>query len=60
MPDISDRYADPARTDLVVVQGMGHALGEEPGDKPAPQTRHAAVVDHHAVAWLRTHLSGSS
>lgn len=42
--------------DLVVVEGMGHALAEEPGLEPAPQTPHAAEVDAHAVAWFRQHL----
>ncbi|MDD7940607.1 alpha/beta hydrolase [Actinomycetospora lutea] len=42
--------------DLVVIQGMGHALAEEPGLEPAPQTPHAAEVDAHAVAWFRQHL----
>ena len=38
--------------DLHVVEGMGHALAEEPGVEPAPQTAHAAEVDRLAVAWL--------
>jgi dienelactone hydrolase len=44
------------RTDLISVAGMAHALAEEPGLEPAPQTAHAQVVDQHAVAWLRTHV----
>jgi len=51
-------YADPARADLVVVSGMGHALAEEPGLEPAPQTGSAAAVDRLAVDWLTAHLSG--
>jgi predicted esterase len=39
-------------SDLHVVDGMGHALAEEPGVEPAPQTPHAAQVDALAVAWL--------
>jgi hypothetical protein len=50
------RYDDPTRADVVVVPGMGHALAEEPGVEPAPQLQHAAAVDRHATAWLRTHL----
>ncbi|PVZ08853.1 alpha/beta hydrolase [Actinomycetospora cinnamomea] len=42
--------------EVVTVPGMGHALAEEPGLEPAPQTRHAAEVDGHAVAWFRQHL----
>ena len=53
---LSERYADPARVDLVTVPGMAHALADEPGIEPAPQTSHAAVVDRYAVEWLRQHL----
>ena len=35
---------------------MAHALADEPGIEPAPQTSHAAVVDRYAVEWLRQHL----
>lgn len=58
-------FLEPARglvagargpADLVVIDGMGHALAEEPGLEPAPQTPHAAEVDAHAVAWFRQHL----
>ncbi len=42
--------------DVVTVAGMGHALADEPGLEPAPQTPHAAEVDAHAVAWFREHL----
>lgn len=38
--------------DLHVIDGMGHALAEEPGVEPAPQTAHAAQVDRLAVEWL--------
>lgn len=44
-------------SDLIVVDGMAHALAEEPGVDPAPQTAHAAVVDAHAVDWFRRHLA---
>ncbi len=53
---LTDAYRDPDRVDLVVVPGMAHAMAAEPGDDPAPQTEHAAVVDRHAVAWLQRHL----
>jgi dienelactone hydrolase len=39
-----------------VVAGMGHALAEEPGTDPAPQTPHAAEVDRLATEWFRQHL----
>jgi pimeloyl-ACP methyl ester carboxylesterase len=44
------------QSELVSVPGMGHALAEEPGLEPAPQTPHAAVVDGHAVRWFERHL----
>jgi pimeloyl-ACP methyl ester carboxylesterase len=55
---LTKRYSDPARVDLIVVPGMGHALAEEPGISPAPQTEPAAAVDQHAMSWLRAHLPG--
>lgn len=54
---LTTAYADPARVDLVVVPAMAHALAEEPGVDPAPQSRDAAVVDGHVVDWLTTHLA---
>jgi hypothetical protein len=54
------RYADPTRVDLVSVAGMGHALADEPGVDPAPQTAQAAEVDRHAVAWLQSHLGSGT
>ncbi|MFF5992972.1 alpha/beta hydrolase family protein [Prauserella flavalba] len=41
---------------LVVVPGMEHALAEEPGLEPAPQTPHAAVADAEFTAWFRQRL----
>jgi len=55
---LSSRYDDPARTALVTIPGMGHALADEPGIEPAAQTEHAAQVDAHAVRWLTRHLVG--
>jgi pimeloyl-ACP methyl ester carboxylesterase len=62
--DDADAFLHPAEAlvkalpvgDVVTVPGMGHALAEEPGLEPAPQTPHAAEVDAHAVAWFRQHL----
>ncbi len=42
--------------ELALVPGLEHALAEEPGTEPAPQTAAAAAVDTRAVAWLRRHL----
>lgn len=53
---LAERYDDPARVDLAVVPDMVHALAEEPGIEPAPQTTYAAAVDRLAVDWLGRHL----
>lgn len=44
------------RADLRVITGMGHALAEEPGVDPAPQTAHAREVDALAVEFLAQEL----
>nr|WP_231127076.1 alpha/beta hydrolase fold domain-containing protein [Motilibacter aurantiacus] len=49
-------YRDPSRVEVVTVPGMGHALAEEPGLEPAPQTEAAALADAHAVVWLARFL----
>ncbi|MHB8311693.1 MAG: alpha/beta hydrolase family protein [Candidatus Dormibacteria bacterium] len=54
---LASRYADPTRVELITVPGMAHALADEPGTEPAPQTRPAAAVDRHAVGWLGHHLA---
>jgi hypothetical protein len=56
---LTARYADPTRVELMLVPGMEHAVAEEPGVAPAPQTAHAIEVDRAAVAWLHKHLSGA-
>jgi pimeloyl-ACP methyl ester carboxylesterase len=38
------------------VPNMGHAIADEPGLEPAPQTAVAAAVDEVVSAWLRQHL----
>ena len=48
----------PERTALVQIPGMEHALAEEPGLEPAPQTARAARVDAAVTAWLGRHLNG--
>jgi hypothetical protein len=57
---LADRYDDPSRIGLAVIPGMGHALADEPGTDPAPQTRAAVDVDRRAVAWLRRHLTDTT
>lgn len=43
---------------LETVPGMAHALAEEPGLEPAPQTASAAVVDGLVSAFLARRLGG--
>ena len=54
---LTRRYGDPRRAELVVVPEMAHALADEPGVDPAPQSPAAGEVDRHAVRWLRRHLT---
>jgi pimeloyl-ACP methyl ester carboxylesterase len=54
---LKKRYASEDRVQLVTVPNMAHALAEEPGTGPAPQTPHAAVVDRHAVQWFQRYLT---
>jgi pimeloyl-ACP methyl ester carboxylesterase len=49
----------PDRTALVSIPGMAHALAEEPGLEPAPQTPHAARVDTAVTGWFHRHLTRS-
>lgn len=48
--------SDAGTVSLVEVQGLGHALAEEPGVEPAPQTAKAAEVDRIVTGWLREQL----
>ncbi|THG34423.1 alpha/beta hydrolase [Glaciibacter flavus] len=52
-------FADASSAELRVVDGVGHALAEEPGIEPAPQTAGAAAYDAIAVAWFRDHLASN-
>jgi pimeloyl-ACP methyl ester carboxylesterase len=45
----------PERAALVTVPDMRHALAEEPGTDPAPQTRHAALTDAVVADWFTRH-----
>jgi alpha-beta hydrolase superfamily lysophospholipase len=53
---LAGSYADTSRLKLESIAGMGHALVEEPGIEPAPQTAHAAQVDRLAADWFRRYL----
>jgi pimeloyl-ACP methyl ester carboxylesterase len=61
--DDDDGMTGPARAfaavtgaDLHELEGVAHALAEEPGAEAAPQTEGAKRVDALATEWLRTHL----
>jgi pimeloyl-ACP methyl ester carboxylesterase len=49
-----------SRTSLVRVPEMGHALADEPGLDPAPQTPQAARVEAVVVDWFQRHLTSPS
>jgi pimeloyl-ACP methyl ester carboxylesterase len=49
-----------SRTSLVRIPEMGHALADEPGLDPAPQTPHAARVEAVVVDWFQRHLTSPS
>lgn len=55
---VLSRHA-PDRTALTSIPGMAHALAEEPGLDPAPQTPQAARADTVVAGWLHRHLTGS-
>lgn len=57
---LAKSYAPEERAELATVHGMGHALAEEPGIDPAPQTPHAREVDRRAVEWFRRYLTDRS
>lgn len=61
--DDEEVFLDPARAfaaatgaDLHVIDGVGHALAEEPGLAPAPQTAGALRFDALATEWLKARL----
>lgn len=47
----------PDNTALLLIRGMAHAMADEPGLDPAPQTRQAASVDSVVTDWFRRHLA---
>ncbi|WP_082513634.1 MULTISPECIES: alpha/beta hydrolase family protein [unclassified Leifsonia] len=49
-------FAVAAGADLQLMEGVAHALAEEPGMEPAPQTEAAADYDVLAVEWFSEHL----
>ncbi|MET0725072.1 MAG: hypothetical protein ABWY36_01890 [Leifsonia sp.] len=49
-------FAAATGADLQLMDGVGHALAEEPGVEPAPQTAAARRYDALAVEWFLEHL----
>jgi DNA-binding SARP family transcriptional activator len=49
--------AAPVGADVQLLDDMEHALAEELGIEPAPQTEVAKRVDPIAAEWLREHLT---
>jgi dienelactone hydrolase len=54
---LGEQYADAGRLGFVTVEGMGHAMADEPGIEPAPQTSGAAQVDAAVSEWFNRHLA---
>lgn len=51
------QYAEPDRVEFVSVPELAHALAEEPGMEPAPQTPGAKQVDEAVADWFQRHLA---
>jgi dienelactone hydrolase len=49
-------YGSPEEVSLVTVPGLEHALADEPGIDPSPQSAGAARVDSEVTAWLLRHI----
>ncbi|SHJ44439.1 Prolyl oligopeptidase family protein [Nocardiopsis flavescens] len=46
------RYAHPEEVELTTVPGLAHALADEPGLEPAPQSPSAVAVDGVLTQWF--------
>jgi pimeloyl-ACP methyl ester carboxylesterase len=49
--------ADHIEAAIIRIPDMGHAIADEPGLEPAPQTPAATAVDDVVSAWLKEHLA---
>lgn len=49
-------YGSDERSRLVTVAAMAHAIADEPGLEPAPQTPHARGVELLGLDWFERHL----
>jgi pimeloyl-ACP methyl ester carboxylesterase len=54
---LSARWWSPEQVERCRIPGLGHALAEEPGLDPAPQTPGAAHVDEVVGTWLTRRLA---
>jgi pimeloyl-ACP methyl ester carboxylesterase len=57
---LAERYEASDAVAIARIAGLGHALAEEPGLEPAPQTPGAAEVDARVTAWLQHYLGAAS
>jgi pimeloyl-ACP methyl ester carboxylesterase len=57
---LAERYEASDAVAIARIAGLGHALAEEPGIEPAPQTTGAAEVDARVTAWLQHYLGAAS
>jgi pimeloyl-ACP methyl ester carboxylesterase len=55
---LSAEHDDSRLGQFVLIEGLGHALAEEPGLEPAPQLPQAREVDTEVVSWLKLWLPG--
>jgi dienelactone hydrolase len=53
---LADHPKLAGRVDHLTIPDLAHALTDEPGTEPAPQTPEAAQADAAATDWLRRHL----
>jgi pimeloyl-ACP methyl ester carboxylesterase len=49
-------HKEIAQSELVVIQGMGHALADGPGLDPTPQNEDAKRVDAEFTRWFKKYL----
>lgn len=67
LPDAARSLAETLQTacsdreiaSFVLIEGLGHALAEEPGMEAAPQTAGAKQVDEEVTRWLKRWLPAS-
>ncbi|OZM71105.1 alpha/beta hydrolase [Amycolatopsis antarctica] len=55
---LRERHAHPNLIELSTVPGLAHALADEPGLEPAPQSPAARAVDEILTRWFRRRFTG--